>query len=193
MKPRDMVIQEEDATRITQILTRFLGDSGAGEALLIDRGGQLLAMDGVSRTLDTVSISALAAAAFSSTAAMAQLLGETEFTMLFHEGAKWSIHVSTVDKEAILLAVFDERTTVGMVRTDNGDTDNGDQRPPADHLGPGLRCVWCGSADATWGAANSGCGWRSPPCSGSRRRGSSLPSRLLGGGRCISEPGWSPC
>jgi len=117
MKRRDMVIQEEDATRITQILTRFLGDSGAGEALLIDRGGQLLAMDGGgSRTLDTVSISALAAAAFSSTAAMAQLLGETEFTMLFHEGAKWSIHVSTVDKEAILLAVFDERTTVGMVR-----------------------------------------------------------------------------
>jgi predicted regulator of Ras-like GTPase activity (Roadblock/LC7/MglB family) len=116
MKPRDMVIQEEDATRITQILTRFLGDSGAGEALLIDRGGQLLAMDGVSRPLDTVSISALAAAAFSSTAAMAQLLGETEFTMLFHEGAKWSIHVSTVDKEAILLAIFDERTTVGMVR-----------------------------------------------------------------------------
>ena len=116
MKPHDLVIQEEDATRITQILTRFLGDSGAGEALLIDRGGQLLAMDGVSRTLDTVSISALAAAAFSSTAAMAQLLGETEFTMLFHEGAKWSIHVSTVDKEAILLAVFDERTTVGMVR-----------------------------------------------------------------------------
>jgi predicted regulator of Ras-like GTPase activity (Roadblock/LC7/MglB family) len=116
MKPRDMVIQEEDATRITQILTRFLGDSGAGEALLIDRGGQLLAMDGVSRPLDTVSISALTAAAFSSTAAMAQLLGETEFTMLFHEGAKWSIHVSTVDKEAILLAIFDERTTVGMVR-----------------------------------------------------------------------------
>ena len=117
MKPRDMVIQEEDATRITQILTRFLGDSGAGEALLIDRGGQLLAMDGGgSRTLDTVSISALAAAAFSSTAAMAQLLGEPEFSVLFHEGTKRSINVSTVDDEAILLAIFDERTTVGMVR-----------------------------------------------------------------------------
>lgn len=116
MKLRDTVIQEGDAARIQQILTRFLGDSGAGEALLIDRGGQLLAMDGVSRALDTVSISALAAAAFSSTAAMAQLLGETEFTVLFHEGARRSIHVSTVDTESILLAIFDERTTVGMVR-----------------------------------------------------------------------------
>ena len=116
MKHRDTIIQEGDAARIHQILTRFLGDSGAGEALLIDRGGQLLAMDGASQALDAVSISALAAAAFSSTAAMAQLLGETEFTVLFHEGAKWSIHVSTVDAEAILLAIFDERTTVGMVR-----------------------------------------------------------------------------
>ena len=116
MKHRDTIIQEGDAARIHQILTRFLGDSGAGEALLIDRGGQLLAMDGASQALDAVSISALAAAAFSSTAAMAQLLGETEFTVLFHEGATRSIHVSRVEEEAILLAVFDERTTVGMVR-----------------------------------------------------------------------------
>ena len=116
MKLRDTVIQEQDAVRIHQILMRFLGDSGAGEALVIDRGGQLLAMDGGSQALDAVSISALAAAAFSSTAAMAQLLGETEFTVLFHEGAKQSIHVSRVEEEAILLAVFDERTTVGMVR-----------------------------------------------------------------------------
>jgi len=116
MKLRDTVIQEQDAERIHQVLMRFLSDSGAGEALVIDRGGQLLAMDGGAQALDAVSISALAAAAFSSTAAMAQLLGETEFTVLFHEGAKRSIHVSRVEEEAILLAVFDERTTVGMVR-----------------------------------------------------------------------------
>ena len=116
MKVRDMVIQESDAARINDVLTRFLGESGAAEVLLIDRSGQLLAVNGVSRALDTVSISALAAAAFSSTCAMAQLLGETEFTVLFHEGLKQSIHVSTVDEESILLAIFDERTTVGMVR-----------------------------------------------------------------------------
>ena len=116
MKIVGMVIQEEDLARIHQVLSRFLGESGAAEALLIDRSGQLLAMDGVSRALDTVSISALAAAAYSSTSAMAQLLGETEFTVLFHEGLKQSIHVSTVDDDAILMAIFDERTTVGMVR-----------------------------------------------------------------------------
>ena len=116
MKLHGMVIEEEDAAQIGQVLGRFLAESGAAEALLIDRSGQLLAMDGVARALDTVSISALAAAAFSSTSAMAQLLGETEFTVLFHEGAKQSIHVSTAGEEAILLAIFDERTTLGMVR-----------------------------------------------------------------------------
>jgi len=111
-----MVIQAEDAARIQRVLAGFLTESGALEALLIDRSGQLLAMEGVTRALDTVSISALAAAAFSSTSAMAQLLGEPEFTVLFHEGVKRSIHVSTVDPETILLAIFDDRTTVGMVR-----------------------------------------------------------------------------
>jgi predicted regulator of Ras-like GTPase activity (Roadblock/LC7/MglB family) len=112
----DIVIHEADATRIDAVLERFLGDGGCAAALLIERGGEPLAMAGAARTLDTVSIAALAAGAFSSTAALARLLGETEFSVLFHEGAKESLHVSTVDDDAILLAIFDERTTIGMVR-----------------------------------------------------------------------------
>jgi predicted regulator of Ras-like GTPase activity (Roadblock/LC7/MglB family) len=117
MSPHDsLAIHEEDSQRINQVLLHFLGESGAMEALLIDRSGQLLARGGSSRSLDTVSLSALAAGAFSSTAAMARLLGETEFTMLFHQGIRESIHVAAVDEQAILLAIFDSRTTVGMVR-----------------------------------------------------------------------------
>ena len=63
-----------------------------------------------------MSIGALAAGAYSSTSAIASLLGETEFSVLFHQGARESIHVSTVDDQTILLAIFGERTTVGMVR-----------------------------------------------------------------------------
>src|SRR5262249_13257000 len=65
---------------------------------------------------DTVSLSARAAGAYSSIAAMARLLGEPQFTMLFHQGIEENIHVATVNNEAILLAVFDHRTKVGMVR-----------------------------------------------------------------------------
>ena len=72
----DLVIHENEATRIGQVLASFLEESGASEALLIDRSGQLLASTGKTPSFDTVSISALAAGAFSSTGAIAELLGE---------------------------------------------------------------------------------------------------------------------
>ena len=112
----DLVIHEAQAARIDGILAGFLAESSAKEALLIDRSGQLLASGGAASSFDTVSIGALAAGAFSSTSAIAELLGETEFSVLFHQGARESIHVSTVDDHTILLAIFDDRTTVGMVR-----------------------------------------------------------------------------
>ena len=116
MRLHDIVIHESDAARIDAVLRRFLSDSSCSAALLIDRSGQPLAEAGTARTLDVGSIGALAAAAFSSTAALAQLLGESEFSVLFHEGVKESMHVCTVDEQTILLVIFDERTTIGMVR-----------------------------------------------------------------------------
>jgi len=112
----DVVIHESDAAHIDGILRRLLADSVSAAAVLIDRGGQPLAETGTVRTLDIGSIGALAAAAFASTAALARLLGESEFSVLFHEGLKESMHVCTVDEQTILLVIFDERTTVGMVR-----------------------------------------------------------------------------
>jgi len=112
----DLVIHEQEAARINAVLRAFMQESGSSETLLIDRGGQLLATGGLTGSFDTVSISALAAGAFSSTGAIATLLGETEFSMLFHQGQRESIHVSTVDADTILLAIFGDGTTVGMVR-----------------------------------------------------------------------------
>ncbi|HUF91690.1 MAG TPA: roadblock/LC7 domain-containing protein [Candidatus Limnocylindria bacterium] len=112
----DVVIHESDAAGIDAVLRRFLADSGASAALLIDRSGQPLAQCGTSPAPDTASMGALAAGAFSATAALARLLGESEFSVLFHEGKHESLHVSTVDDFTILLAVFGDHTTVGMVR-----------------------------------------------------------------------------
>jgi len=112
----DVVIHESDAARIEAALSQFLADSAASAALLIDRSGQPLAQCGTSPALDTASMGALAAGAFSATAALARLLGESEFSVLFHEGKHESLHVSTVDECTILLAVFGDHTTVGMVR-----------------------------------------------------------------------------
>jgi predicted regulator of Ras-like GTPase activity (Roadblock/LC7/MglB family) len=116
MSMHEVAIHEDSARRIGAVLSTFLSESAAVDVLLIDRSGQLLAQGDTTRSLDTVSLCALAAGAFSSTAAMARLLGEPEFTMLFHQGIKENIHVTAVNEDAILLATFDSRTTVGMVR-----------------------------------------------------------------------------
>jgi predicted regulator of Ras-like GTPase activity (Roadblock/LC7/MglB family) len=115
MRMKSVVIHEAEAGQIDAVLDGFLRESGASHVLLIDRSGQPLAQHGP-EACDTASIAALAAGAFSSTGAMAKLLGETEFSVLFHEGATQNIHVSTVDTATILLAIFDSHTTVGMVR-----------------------------------------------------------------------------
>ena len=116
MRLHDIVIHEADAVRIDAVLaavSRRLEQRG-GPA---DRPQRSTPGRGRrARTLDTGSIGALAAGAFSATAALARLLGESEFSVLFHEGVSESMHVSTVDDHTILLAIFDERTTVGMVR-----------------------------------------------------------------------------
>jgi len=47
---------------------------------------------------------------------LAKLIGEREFSVLFHEGQRDHIHISIVAKRAILLVIFDERSSLGLVR-----------------------------------------------------------------------------
>ena len=39
-----------------------------------------------------------------------------EFSVLFHQGKKDHIHMSLVGERSILAVIFDDRTTIGMVR-----------------------------------------------------------------------------
>jgi predicted regulator of Ras-like GTPase activity (Roadblock/LC7/MglB family) len=110
-----LAIGDADAGRVQDVLERLMADAGCAAVLLIGRGGESLAA-GAARALDMVSMAALAAEGFGSTAPLAQLLGEREFSVLIHEGVRQSLHVSVVDDATILIAVFDERTTLGMVR-----------------------------------------------------------------------------
>jgi predicted regulator of Ras-like GTPase activity (Roadblock/LC7/MglB family) len=111
-----LAIRDADLAKIQELLDRLLADAGCAVALLIARGGESLAAAGAARAVDMVAVAGLAAGGFSSMAPLAQLLGEREFAAVIHEGVGHSLHVSAVDDATILIAVFDERTTVGMVR-----------------------------------------------------------------------------
>ena len=97
-------------------LTKVLNKSAAVSAFLIDRSGQLIANCGSPSTLDVSAFSALTAANFGATSEIAKLLGEQEFNLLFHKGQNENVYFSVVGENMIMVIVFDDRTTLGLVR-----------------------------------------------------------------------------
>lgn len=65
---------------------------------------------------DMQAVAALVAGSYAATREMARLLGEDEFSVLFHQGKKDNVQLTLVGDRTILATVFDERTTIGMVR-----------------------------------------------------------------------------
>ena len=106
----------EDIQKIDKLLAEFLRLSGAKCALLIDKEGHLVTKRGEVRTIDMDTISALVAGSFAATKEMARLLGEEEFTAMYHQGERDNIQLGLVGDRTLLTILFDDRTTVGMVR-----------------------------------------------------------------------------
>lgn len=105
-----------DTARIDGVMSKLLKGSEAKCALLVDKDGHLISRHGFTQTLDTTALAALMAGSFASTAEIARLVGELEFSVLFHQGKKDHIHMNLVGERSILAVVFDDRTTIGMVR-----------------------------------------------------------------------------
>lgn len=116
MSYQDTIIGELEYAAINDCLRGYLRESQAKCVILVDRDGQMLARQGFTQDLDTVSLAALTAGAIASTQEIARLLGEPEFSVLFHQGQHDHIHFSLVGSRAIMMSVFDERTTIGLIR-----------------------------------------------------------------------------
>ncbi|MFN9275732.1 MAG: roadblock/LC7 domain-containing protein [Planctomycetota bacterium] len=117
-----LTFYKEDVDQIDKLLSEFLRLSGAKCALLIDKEGHLVTKRGELHTIDIDTISALVAGSFAATKEMARLLGEDEFTAMFHQGERDNIQLSLVGDRTLLTILFDDRTTVGMVRLYAGET-----------------------------------------------------------------------
>ena len=101
---------------MTTLLQKFLFDSNARCALLVDRSGQLVATVGEKPNFDPTAFATLTAADFSANDQLARLIGETDFKSLFHQGEKESMYLADVARRVILVTLFDNRTTLGLVR-----------------------------------------------------------------------------
>jgi predicted regulator of Ras-like GTPase activity (Roadblock/LC7/MglB family) len=101
-------IGTDDLAHIETLLKRYLQETSARCAIVIDRTGRMLAVAGDTGGIDQT--------AFAASDQLAVLLGEREFASLYHHGERQSMYLADADGWAILAALFDRRTTLGMVR-----------------------------------------------------------------------------
>ena len=111
-----LILYEEEIGQIDALISKMLKSAEAKCGLLVDKDGHLITRQGFTQTLDTTALAALLAGSFASTKEIAKLVGEPEFSVLFHQGKKDHIHMSLVGERSILVVIFDDRTTIGMVR-----------------------------------------------------------------------------
>jgi predicted regulator of Ras-like GTPase activity (Roadblock/LC7/MglB family) len=107
---------EEEFDRIKQLLESLRMDASAKIVFLVDKNGQQIAAAGEVNLVDATSLASLTAGNVAATDGLAKLIGEKEFSILFHEGRKDNIHISIVGQRLILVVIFDERSSLGLVR-----------------------------------------------------------------------------
>jgi len=110
------VMYDEEFQRISAVIEKLLRESNAKVIFLVDKNGQLIAGCGETDNLDTTSLASLTAGNIAATGGLAKLIGEKEFSILFHEGEKDNIHISIVAQRVILVVIFDHRSSLGLVR-----------------------------------------------------------------------------
>ncbi len=113
---------EEDITELNNAMQELLIKSDASSALIIDKGGFIIAQCGRAQELDTVTLSALSAASFAATEGVASLVGEKNFTSVYQQGDHASILVMNVDQFCLLTVIFKATLSVGAIKYYAADT-----------------------------------------------------------------------
>lgn len=115
MPDTPFILQEHQFHRLKNVLERLKVECAARAVFLIDRDGQTIAFHGDIGDMDTTSFASLAAGNVAATSSMAKLIGEDRFPGVVHEGERESIFICVIGR-SLLVVVFDERSTLGLVK-----------------------------------------------------------------------------
>lgn len=116
MASPQLVMYEEEFKKINSVIERLAREANAKLIFLVDKNGQLIANCGETDNIDTTSLASLTAGNIAATGGLAKLIGEKEFTVLFHEGERDNIHISLIGTRVILVVIFDGRSSLGLIR-----------------------------------------------------------------------------
>ena len=112
----EWAIFEEDYWSINNVLDDLLASSQASNIILIDRTGQLITQCGPDVEFDLTSFASLCAADFEANYQLARLIGEKDFSTLFHQGTRDSMYLAKIKRGVVLVVLFRKDTTLGLVR-----------------------------------------------------------------------------
>jgi predicted regulator of Ras-like GTPase activity (Roadblock/LC7/MglB family) len=102
---------------IENILQEELIDLGVQSVILMDLAGNVIVnLENGDSSHDVYSLAALAAGNYGAVSAMANIIGEQEFSLLFHKGEEESIHFSKVVDDLLLLTIFNKNVSLGFLR-----------------------------------------------------------------------------
>jgi len=116
MRDAQLVMYDEDFRQIQAVVGRLVRDANAKGIFVVDRNGQLIAEDGEMRGIDTTSLASLTAGCIAATGGLAKLVGEDDFPVHFHQGQRDNLHITLVSGRIILVVIFDDRSSLGLVR-----------------------------------------------------------------------------
>lgn len=116
MADPQLVMYDEEFKQIHAVIEKLLREANSKVIFLVDKNGQLIAGVGEVERFDTTSLASLTAGNIAATGGLAKLIGEKEFSILFHEGEKDNLHISIVGGRVILVVLFDNRSSLGLVR-----------------------------------------------------------------------------
>jgi predicted regulator of Ras-like GTPase activity (Roadblock/LC7/MglB family) len=116
-------MRREDLARVAESLAEpmktFVRDSRVRTAVLVNRSGQVLTHHGFGRSYDIGNVASLAAAAHASAHALAELTGAGRWMHLHHAGKENQLFLApfaTGAEELVLVAIFDQDSTLGLVQ-----------------------------------------------------------------------------
>ncbi len=111
------ILEQKQLEDIEIVLNKNLIELGVRSVILIDMAGNIVVdQNNGDADHDIYSLAALAAGNYGAMSAMANIVGEDEFSLLFHKGEKSNIHFSKVLSEYLLVTIFDKEVSLGFLR-----------------------------------------------------------------------------
>jgi predicted regulator of Ras-like GTPase activity (Roadblock/LC7/MglB family) len=112
----NLIISDRELATISSVLLKLMNDTNATSAMLLDKSGQVIAVQGTGTRRNATTLGALLAGVFSSSREVAKLLDEKDFRNIFQQGVQENIYTTMVEEQWLLVIIFDKLTHIGLVK-----------------------------------------------------------------------------